>query len=147
MSEGFLILNRNPKQGITITVPPSTTETKVQVCSLGVSGRQTKLGFKASSNVKVLRDELIERDQKAAQEKVEKLWAVHVKGPDSVLPTSSKADAIFRSGKLNKDFEEIHKSLDPKYAPTLEAEVIEWAGTPEAHAERLKDGVDWSDLG
>lgn len=79
-------------------------------------------------------------------EEVEKLWAVHVKGPDSVLPTTSKADAIFRSGKLNKDFEEIHKALDPEYAPTLEAEAIEWTGTPEAHAELLAEGVDWSDV-
>lgn len=75
----------------------------------------------------------------------EKLWAVHVKGPDNVLPTTSKADAIFRSGKLNQEFEKIIESLDSEYAPTLEADVIEWTGTPERHAELLAEGVDWTD--
>jgi hypothetical protein len=80
-------------------------------------------------------------------EEVKKLWAVHIKGPDTIAPTTSKADAIFRSGKLNEEFAKIIESLDSGYAPTLEANIIEWTGTPEAHAELLAEGVDWSDLG
>ncbi|SBS29004.1 Carbon storage regulator [Marinomonas spartinae] len=62
MSEGFLILSRRPQEGVTITVPASETETVVSVSSLGVQGCQVKLGFKASSDVTVLRDELIKHN-------------------------------------------------------------------------------------
>jgi sRNA-binding carbon storage regulator CsrA len=63
-----LTLTRRVGEGVTLTVPPSETETRINVKSVGVRGQQTQLSFVASRGVKIMRDELIERDLKAAQE-------------------------------------------------------------------------------
>ena len=63
-----LTLPRRVGEGVTITVPASNTATEVKVRSASVKGQQTHLRFSAPDEVKIIRDELIERDRKAALE-------------------------------------------------------------------------------
>lgn len=51
------------------------------------------------------------------------LWALHIKGPDSILAMSGKAE----------------------YIATWHAVVVPWPGTAEEHAAELADdeGPDW----
>lgn len=63
-----LTLTRRVGEGVTITVPASSTATEVNVRSASVKGQQTHLRFIAPDEVKIMRDELIERDRKAALE-------------------------------------------------------------------------------
>ena len=63
-----LTLTRRVGEGITVTVPASESETVFHVKSMAVKGQQTHLKFNASNEVKIMRDEVIERDRKAALE-------------------------------------------------------------------------------
>lgn len=138
----MLVLTRRNGEAVTITVPPSEEQQTIEVRCLIKQSNQHRLGFQAAEQIKISRNELLECEREEG-----KLWAVHIKGPDTVMPTTSKVDADFRVKALNKEFSKIAERSDSEYEPMLEAEVIEWIGTPEAHAERLAEGVDWSDLG
>lgn len=63
-----LTLTRRVGESITVTVPASENETTFHIKSVAVKGQQTHLKFTASSDVKIMRDEVIERDRKAALE-------------------------------------------------------------------------------
>ena len=62
----MLILTRKEDESITITVPPSDSETKVRLKSLpnSFSKRVVRLGFDAPESVSILRDELTKSTHK-----------------------------------------------------------------------------------
>ena len=63
-----LTLSRRVGEGVTITVPASNTATEVKVRSARVRGQQTQLSISAPEGTKIMRDELLERDRKAAEQ-------------------------------------------------------------------------------
>lgn len=64
----MLQLTRKRDEGLTITVPASEDTTVIHIVSRPnpTNPSQTQLGIDAPRNVSILRDELIERDRKAA---------------------------------------------------------------------------------
>lgn len=69
------------------------------------------------------------------------LWAMHVQGPDDMWAAPSKERAEAAAKALN-DFwaEKIASKNDPDY-PVVNAVVVPWDGTPEAHAKAV---VKWA---
>lgn len=57
----MLVLRRNKYEKIEITVPPSTTPTKIMVVVVGVNDYNAKIGIEAERHVQVLREEAIVR--------------------------------------------------------------------------------------
>lgn len=66
----MLQLTRKRNEGLTITVPASEDNTVIHIISRPSPSNpsQTQLGIEAPRSVSILRDELIERDRKAALE-------------------------------------------------------------------------------
>ena len=56
----MLVLTRKEDEKVVITVPPSSTETKIEVCLNQLSPSRARLGFVAPKEVKVLRKEIAE---------------------------------------------------------------------------------------
>ena len=74
------------------------------------------------------------------------LWAVHIQGPDDVVPVASKDEAVFAAKAINDDYLKIKASLpDDDMTPRINAVPIVWDGTPEFHAEFLASGRTWRD--
>lgn len=73
----------------------------------------------------------------------EKLYAVHVSGPDSLLPTTCKDQAISKAKELNDAFAKMEKS---EFVPMFIATVVFWPGSKFSHEQILPD-VDWDDVG
>ncbi|WP_157959208.1 carbon storage regulator [Marinomonas shanghaiensis] len=67
---GNLLLTRKPGEGITINVPASEKGTVIHVIAEPNphNAKQTRFAINAPKSVSVLRDELIERDRKAAEQ-------------------------------------------------------------------------------
>lgn len=68
------------------------------------------------------------------------LWCVHVLGPDSLIPQPDYATAVKRAQEWVAMFMEIARSREASpYDPIMHCNVIEWDGTPEAHAAELAE--------
>jgi sRNA-binding carbon storage regulator CsrA len=67
---GNLLLTRKPGEGITITVPASGNDTEIHISTRPNSHNynQTRVAIEAPKNVNIVRDELIGRDRKAAEQ-------------------------------------------------------------------------------
>ena len=57
----MLILTRRTGESTDLTVPPSTTETKMKMTILGVKGNQVRFGIAAPRSVIIDREEITER--------------------------------------------------------------------------------------
>lgn len=57
----MLTLARHAGERITIIVPPSTTPTKITVMQVETAANKSRLGFDAPREVRILRDEVLER--------------------------------------------------------------------------------------
>lgn len=66
------------------------------------------------------------------------LWAMHVAGPDDVVPMPDRATADTRAAEVNALAEWLRSrpTASPD-DPHLSASVIEWDGTAAAHAKIL----------
>jgi hypothetical protein len=69
------------------------------------------------------------------------LWALHVEGPDSVIPMASKEEAEAKAKELNDGYEEYAKTASPN-APRWHGVVIPWPHSAEDHAEALAERTD-----
>ena len=56
-----LVVSRREKERVVVTVPPSSTETVVVVELNQVRGSAARFGFHAPRDVRVVREELLER--------------------------------------------------------------------------------------
>lgn len=67
---GNLLLTRKPGEGITINVPASEKETVIHISTRPNpnSANQTRVAIEAPKCVNIVRDELIGRDRKAAEQ-------------------------------------------------------------------------------
>lgn len=64
----------------------------------------------------------------------EKLWCIHVQGPDDQIAVRNKADGLEEANKLNALFS---KSAYSNGDPLMRAVVIEWPHSAEKHADCL----------
>lgn len=55
----MLILARHLQQRVRLTIPPSTTETTIEVCLVNTRGDSAALGFEAPNEVAIMRTELL----------------------------------------------------------------------------------------
>lgn len=63
------------------------------------------------------------------------LWAVHIGGPDDIIPAPSEAEATAACVLLNAAY----KRLPPVCGVTLEATAVPWPYSADAHkAQRLQ---------
>lgn len=66
------------------------------------------------------------------------LWAVHVQGPDDILPAEDRADADKLAAGINAAVAEWQKQATaPEFDVVCHAVVVPWDGTAEAHARSL----------
>ncbi|MET0416076.1 MAG: hypothetical protein ABW022_08650 [Actinoplanes sp.] len=79
------------------------------------------------------------------------LWALHIEGPDDLIPMPSKVVADEKAADLNRVFRLLSTigTPNPAAEPAMLAEVIPWTGTADEHAEtmaeiiRQGDGPEW----
>ncbi|EJN06446.1 hypothetical protein [Herbaspirillum sp. YR522] len=71
----------------------------------------------------------------------EKLWAVHILGPDDVYAAPTMTDAYEEAARFQRFWAARQKS---EYSPTIVAVVTEWNGTPEQHAHSV--ATYWQDF-
>ena len=76
----------------------------------------------------------------------EKLFAVHVSGPDSILPATCEDQAKSKAKELNEQFAKWECSEGSEFSPLFNATVVFWSGDKESHEQGLLD-VDWNDVG
>ncbi|WP_067096074.1 hypothetical protein [Marinomonas atlantica] len=77
----------------------------------------------------------------------QKLWAVEIHGPGSLVAASSRAEADFRAAEINqlhKDHIESTPEDKRQHLPNVEAVVVEWESSREEHAIQALNN-DWSD--
>lgn len=81
-------------------------------------------------------------------EEEQKLWAVEIHGPGSLVAASSRAEADFRATQINREQEEYLEGVpeDQRHnVPDVKAVVVEWEGTREHHAASVLN-ADWNDV-
>jgi hypothetical protein len=69
---------------------------------------------------------------------MDKLWCVHIYGPDSILPTADREEAEQRAAEINRSLPEDSGGV------LFKAMAKPWPFTPESHNEAIKKGVDWA---
>lgn len=65
-----------------------------------------------------------------------KLWCVHVQGPDDIVATASRTNALELANQINAFSANIERTENDGL---IIATVIEWHGTPESHAASLAE--------
>ncbi|WP_067097855.1 hypothetical protein [Marinomonas atlantica] len=78
----------------------------------------------------------------------QKLWAVEIHGPGSLVAASSRAEADFRAAQINQEQKEYLEGVpeDQRHnVPNVEAVVVEWDGKREHHAASVLN-ADWNDV-
>ena len=69
---------------------------------------------------------------------ITELWAVHVKGPDDILPMPDRATAHKKAAELNELLASLRNRADVSpHDPRMAAEVVPWDGDAEDHAVYL----------
>jgi carbon storage regulator len=63
---GMLVLSRKVDEGITITVPPSHLPQQIHVKMIEIRGDKSRIGFDASRDITIHRDEIELRVQQKA---------------------------------------------------------------------------------
>lgn len=68
------------------------------------------------------------------------LWAVHVTGPDDLVPVASYLDAVRVANAFNTWWQAF-KTEKPlhEYDPRMWAAPVEWDGSPDRHAEWIEN--------
>jgi uncharacterized protein (DUF1330 family) len=76
----------------------------------------------------------------------EKLWMLHIQGPDDVVAAPSKEEADKVAAAFNahwgeyltkKRAESVAEGKNPDHWPTINAVVVEWDSTAKAHARSV----------
>lgn len=68
------------------------------------------------------------------------LWALHVAGPDDVVPMPDRATAQARADEVNAIAAAYRARPDASPDdPPVSASVVPWDGTPEDHAESVAE--------
>ncbi len=63
----MLVLSRKPGEFIEYIIPPSTTETRIRVKTVGLGRNVARLGSEAPEDVKIVRGELLTDDTPPAE--------------------------------------------------------------------------------
>lgn len=76
----------------------------------------------------------------------EKLWMLHIQGPDDIVAAPSKTQAESVAAAFNAYWGDylakqraasVAEGKNPDHWPTITAVVAEWDGTPKEHAKNL----------
>jgi hypothetical protein len=72
----------------------------------------------------------------------ERLWCMHVIGPDDVHAAPDQQTAQAWADELNASIARRMSEMEPdEDTPSVRAEAAEWPWSPEAHAENLAKGL------
>jgi hypothetical protein len=63
------------------------------------------------------------------------LWAVHIEGPDDIIPAKNREDAEATARHLNEWYDKEPKT---EFSPHINAVVVPWIGSAAHHAEILR---------
>ncbi len=78
----------------------------------------------------------------------QKLWAVEIHGPGSLVAATSRAEAVYRAAQINTEQKEYVEGVPENQrhnVPDVKAVVVEWEGTREHHAASALN-ADWNDV-
>lgn len=61
----MLVLSRKEREMIRVFVQPSDTTQAIEICVAAIRGNKVQIGVEASDKVKILRGEVVDREQPA----------------------------------------------------------------------------------